>query len=251
MEKHAGGTMSEQQMPFYGHLAEFRKRIIMVMVVFIVATLGSFTFTKPMADFIMRPATGLKFVYLSPPDLFIALVKLSIVAGLALSLPIIIYEIWMFIRPALEKRERGSILGGLLFSGLFFAAGAAFAFYVIVPFTLRFFLSYSSQMIEPMISIKEYLGFISDLCIAFGISFELPVAAAILGALGVLQADVLVKSRRMAVLGIFIAAAILTPPDVVSQILLALPMLGLFELSIMILRIQGRRRAKIEAMLEC
>ncbi len=233
-------------MPFYSHLAELRKRIIVVLVVFIIATFASFSFTKPMADFIMKPASGLKFVFLSPPDLFIAFVKLSVYAGLAFSLPVIIYEIWMFVRPAIGATERRSILGALLFSGLFFVAGAAFAYFVIVPFTIRFFLSYSSQMVEPMISIKEYLGFISDLCVAFGLTFELPIAAAVLGALGILKAEILIRSRRIAILGIFIVAAIVTPPDVVSQILLAVPMLGLFELSIAILRVQGRRRAKLE-----
>ncbi len=233
-------------MPFYSHLAELRKRIIVVLVVFIIATFVSFSFTKPMADFIMKPASGLKFVFLSPPDLFIAFVKLSVYAGLAFSLPVIIYEIWMFVRPAIGATERRSILGALLFSGLFFVAGAAFAYFVIVPFTIRFFLSYSSQMVEPMISIKEYLGFISDLCVAFGLTFELPIAAAMLGALGILKAEILIRSRRIAIFGIFIVAAIVTPPDVVSQILLAVPMLGLFELSIAILRVQGRRRAKLE-----
>ena len=231
-------------MPFYGHLAELRKRLIVVMVVFIAATLASFSFAQPMSEFIMQPASGLKFIYLSPPDLFIALVKLSVMAGIALSLPVIIYELWMFVSPALERKERGSILGALLFSGLFFAAGASFAFYVIVPFTIRFFLSYSSQMVEPMISIKEYLGFITDLCLAFGLTFQLPIAATVLGALGILKAEALIRSRRLAILGIFIAAAILTPPDVISQVLLALPMLALFELSVAILRVQGRRRAK-------
>lgn len=231
-------------MPFYGHLAELRKRILVVLAIFIPATFIAFSFAEQMSDFILSPATGLKFVYLSPPDLFMALVKLSIVAGIAFSSPVIIFEIWMFVQPALAKKERGAILLALLFSGIFFAAGAGFAFFVIVPISMKFFLSYSNSMVEPMISIKEYLGFISDLCIAFGVTFELPIASALLGALGVLKAEFFIRTRKIAVLGIFIVAAILTPPDIVSQVLLALPMLVLFELSVWILKIQDRRRSR-------
>ncbi|MBL8965809.1 MAG: twin-arginine translocase subunit TatC, partial [Spirochaetaceae bacterium] len=114
--------------------------------------------------------------------------------------------------------------------------------------TIKFFLSYANPRIEAVFAVKDYFDFITDLGLAFGASFELPMLATLLGAFGILKAEFLVKFRRYAILGIVVAAAVLTPPDVVSQILLSLPMLGLYELSILILKVQGRSRARRERL---
>ncbi|MDP3177410.1 MAG: twin-arginine translocase subunit TatC [Spirochaetaceae bacterium] len=236
--------MSDEQKTFTEHLSELRKRLILAMAAIVAASLGVFGMAGRIAEFVMRPASGLDFVYLSPPELFMSYVKLSLIAGTAAASPIVLYQVWAFVKPALSKRERRSIAASLLFGELFFAGGGAFAFLVIVPFTIKFFLSYASTSVQPLFSIKEYFDFVSSLVLSFGAAFELPMACAALGALGVLSAKTLAKSRRLAILGIFIAAAILTPPDVVSQILLALPMLGLYELSHLILRVIDARRSR-------
>lgn len=237
-------------MSFFGHLAELRKRLITALTVFLLVSIASFTWSEKLADFIIAPAKDMAFVFLSPPDLFMLYIKIALSMGLVISLPVIIFELWMFISPALLPREKRSIFFSLMAGGLLFIAGAAFSYFIIIPFTIKFFLSYQSAYVKPMISINEYFGFVISLALSFGAVFELPVAASLLGAFGVLKAETLIRVRRIAVLLIFIAAAILTPPDVVSQVLLALPMLALYELSVMILKQRERRRAKKEVQVE-
>lgn len=233
--------MNDAPMPFLAHLAELRKRLLLALAALAAATTASFSFTETLAEYMMHPVAGLSFVYLSPPELFLAYVRIAVLAGLVISSPIILFQIWVFVRPGLLKRERRAVLAGLFAGAVFFAAGAAFSFFVILPFTLRFFLQYATERIEAVFSFGEYVGFVTSLVLSFGIAFELPVLTAILAALGVVTGSALAKARRYAVLLVFILAAILTPPDVVSQILLALPMLFLFELSVIVARRIERR----------
>jgi sec-independent protein translocase protein TatC len=231
-------------MTFTEHLMELRKRLAVCAVAFLAAAIAAFSLVDRVAKFLIAPAGGIRFVYLSPPELFMAYVKIALVLGLIASLPVILMEILLFISPALPRGGRLKAAVALFFGALFFVLGAAFSFYVIVPFTLKFFLSYSSPDIEALFSIKDYYDFVSSLALAFGATFELPMVAWALGAFGLLKSATLAKARRMALLGIFIAAAVLTPPDVVSQVLLALPMLALYELSVLILRAQEKGRAR-------
>lgn len=237
-------------MSFFGHLAELRKRLIAALAVFLLVSIASFNWSEKLADFMIAPAQDMAFVFLSPPDLFMLYIKIALSMGLVISLPVIIFELWMFISPALLPREKRSIFFSLLAGGLLFISGAAFSYFVIIPFTIRFFMSYQSAYVKPMISINEYFGFVISLALSFGAAFELPVVASLLGAFGILKAELLIRIRRIAVLLIFIAAAILTPPDIVSQVLLALPMLALYELSVMILKRQEKRQAKKEAQVQ-
>lgn len=236
-----------QAMSFTGHLAELRRRLIIGMVAFVGASLVAFGFADRIAAFIMEPAGTLQFVYLSPPDLFMAYVKLSLAIGLAASSPVLLYQVWRFVRPALKRGETPSMVFALVAGTMFFALGASFAFYVIVPFTIRFFNQYQSERVVAMFSIADYFSFIANLALSFGGAFELPVVASILGALGILKAELLTRIRKYAILVVFVAAAILTPPDVISQVLLAIPMLLLYELSVIILVRQQKRRDRIEA----
>lgn len=234
-------------MSFAEHLSELRKRLLAAAIAFLAAAIAAFSFVEPIASFLMEPAQGLSFVYLSPPELFMAYVKIALVAGLVLSLPLILFELWLFVSPGLSRAEKATAFGALLFGSLFFALGSAFGYFVILPLSLKFFLSYTSPRVTAFFSVSDYFGFLSSLVLAFGAAFELPMAAWLLGALGFLKAETLLKFRRLSILGIFIAAAILTPPDVVSQVLLALPMLGLYELSVIILKSQGKRRLRRQA----
>ncbi|NLJ47877.1 MAG: twin-arginine translocase subunit TatC [Treponema sp.] len=243
--------MSDAPMPFLAHVAELRRRLLWSVAALGAATIASFSFTETLAEYLMHPVDGLSFVYLSPPELFLAYVRIAVLSGLVISSPVILFQIWMFVRPGLLQKERRAILTGLFFGAFFFAAGAAFSFLVILPFTLRFFLQYATERIEAVFSFGEYVGFVTSLVLSFGAAFELPVITAILAALGVVRGSTLAGARRYAVLLVFIVAAILTPPDVVSQVLLALPMLLLFEISVMVAkrieRKADRRRAREEA----
>ena len=234
-------------MSLVGHLSELRKRMLIAGGSFIIASFASFGFADSIAQFLMKPASNLTFVYLSPSELFVTYTKLAMLSGLILTLPIIIYEIWAFINPALKKKERRVLAGALFTGGLFFAGGAAFAFFVVVPMTIRFFLSYSLPNTQAMFAISNYFSFLFDLLLSFGAAFELPIICTVLGSLGLISYDLLRRTRRFAIMAILVIAAILSPPDVISQILLAIPMLGLFELSLFILKIMGARRAREKA----
>jgi sec-independent protein translocase protein TatC len=232
-------------MTFVDHLSELRKRLFISLIAFIAAFSAAFAHTRQIAEYLVKPAGDLSFVFLAPSELFMTYIKVALFAGLALSSPVMLYELWMFVSPGLTSRERRAVFFALVCGAILFLIGAVFAYYVIIPFMLRFFLSYSFQRVEAFLSINEYFGFVFSLILAFGAAFELPIAAWILGAFGVLKAETLIKYRYVAVLVIFIAAAIITPPDVISQVLLGIPMCGLYELSIINLKILEKRQAKI------
>ena len=210
----------------------------------VAGTVACFFFVEPAATFIMRPVGDMQFVFLSPPELFMSYVKLALIGGIVIASPVILFQLWLFVRPGLSKRERLSLVFGLIFGAIFFAAGATFSFFVIIPFSLRFFLQYQNEAVKAMFSFSEYVGFIGSMVLSFGAAFELPIVVSILAGLGVLTGTALAKARGVGILLIFIAAAIITPPDIVSQVLLGLPMVALFELSIMLAKGQERRRAR-------
>ena len=234
-------------MTFFEHLGELRKRLIIASVALLAASFAAFGFADRIAHFLMLPVSGMTFVYLSPSELFISYTKLALCCGVIIALPVIAYELWAFVQPALKRRERRMLAAAFSAGGFFFAGGAAFAFYVVLPMSIRFFLSYSLPNTQPMFTISNYFSFVFELALSFGAAFELPLVCALLGALGIISHQMLSKGRRFAVLAILIVAAILSPPDVVSQVLLALPMLGLYELSILVLRVIGAKRVAASA----
>lgn len=236
--------MPEKTMTFWEHVAELRSRLLVSAVALVLGATACFFFVEPAADFMIRPVGDMQFIYLSPPELFMSYVKIALLGGVVLASPVILFQLWLFVRPGLSKRERLSLLSGLLFGALFFITGAAFSFFVIVPFSLRFFLQYQNEAVRAMFSFSEYVSFVGSMVLSFGAAFELPIVVSILAGLGVVTGTGLARARGVSVLLIFIAAAILTPPDVVSQILLGVPMVALFELSIILARGQERRLAK-------
>jgi len=236
--------MHEKEMTFWEHVAELRSRLIVATVALIAGATACFFFVEPAAAYIMAPVGDMQFVYLSPPELFMSYVRIALFGGLVVASPVILFELWLFVRPGLSGRERVSLVVGLFFGAVFFVAGAAFSFFVIVPFSLRFFLQYQNEAVKAMFSFSEYVGFVGSMVLSFGAAFELPIVVSILAGLGVVTGTGLARVRGVAVLLIFVAAAIITPPDIVSQVLLGVPMVLLFELSIALAKGQERRRAK-------
>jgi sec-independent protein translocase protein TatC len=153
-------------------------------------------------------------------------------AGLVLATPVIFYQLWKFIMPGLYENERRYVLPFMIVATLFFVTGVSFAYYVVFPYGFQFFLGFQTDSIAAMPAMKEYLGFVMKLTLAFGITFELPVIMFFLAKMGIVGPQVLKRNRKYAVLIVFVLAAILTPPDVISQILLAIPLLILYEVSI-------------------
>lgn len=239
------GKNSNGEMGVIEHLSELRNRIFIVVTVFLIITVASFNFCDDLVDLLVRRANtiGYKMVYISPSELFIQYVRMSVIGGLVLSSPVTLFQIWLFVKPALKKNEKTIVFLFLLAGLVCFIIGAYFAFMVVVPFTLNFFISVDKlQSVQATITVQNYLNFVITTLITFGVIFEMPVLTVLLSQLGLLKPEWLVKSRRVVIVVVFIVAAVITPPDVISQILVAIPMLVLFEVSTLLCKAISKRK---------
>ncbi len=245
--------MSElDKQPFTAHLEELRSRLIKASIAVAAGFLLSYAFKEQIFDILTAPLMrvmphGDHLIYTNLPEAFFTFLKTAFFTGIMLASPVILYQFWMFVAPGLYDREKRMALPILLLSVLFFGGGILFGYFIVFPFGFKFFVGFASETVRPMPSMREYLSFASKLLLAFGLVFEMPMVITFLARLGLVSADLLRKFRRYAILIFFIAAAILTPPDVISQILMALPMMLLYEVSILGARIFGRKRFEEEA----
>jgi sec-independent protein translocase protein TatC len=233
--------MADLELPLTGHLQELRARLIRALIALIIAfaicypqaeTLFDFL-TAPLIDAANNSPEGARLIGTGVAEAFFTRLKVSFIAALFLALPVILYEIWIFILPGLRKREARYGLGFVIVGSFFFIAGSAFCYAIVFDFGFPFFLTeYQKIGIEPTIRISEYLSFTSRMLLAFGITFELPVATFFLARVGLVTHHTLINSARYAILVTFILAAVLTPPDVVSQVLMAGPLMILYGVSI-------------------
>jgi sec-independent protein translocase protein TatC len=239
----------DEKLPFTGHLEELRKRLILCFIAVGIGFVLCYGFkemlfeilTHPLIS-VMKPGDGLIFTNL--PEAFFTYLKVSLLAGIMLASPVIIYQFWIFVGPGLYEKERHVLMPIIFLSTLFFVGGSLFGYFVVFPFGFKFFLGFATETIRPLPSMKEYLSFSSKLLLAFGLSFELPLVLTFLAKLGIVSVDFLKKNRKYAILIFFAGAAILTPPDVVTQVLLALPLMILYELSIFGAKIFGKKPAE-------
>jgi len=230
--------IEEVEMPFLDHLEELRWRIIKSLIAVVIFTIISFAFSDQILDFLLLTTKNLKhqlqLQVLKVQTVFIIKLELALIAGIMLSLPVIFYQIWAFVAPGLLENERKYVVPVITFATISFIVGAAFAFFVIIPFALDFFLSLVPENVKNNIALDFYFGFVARIVLVFGIVFELPVVSLLLTKLGLLTPQFLRKYRRYAIVVIFVLAAILTPPDPTTQIMLAVPLLLLFEVTIWI-----------------
>ncbi|MGL5677182.1 MAG: twin-arginine translocase subunit TatC [Cellulosilyticaceae bacterium] len=229
------------------HLGELRSRLTKIGVTLLVLFFVCFQFSHLIVNTLVDIATkyGYKLVYLAPSELFVQYIKVAFIAAVVVASPIIIYQIWAFVKPGLSKRENRAILGGLFWGLICFGIGVFFSYKIVFPFMLHFFININmSAKIAATISITNYISFVVSSLLSFGIIFEMPVVIALLTQLGVLRAAWLVKGRKFMIVGIFVVCAIITPPDVVSQLMVAIPMIILFEMSVRISKILDKRRQK-------
>jgi len=226
--------VDDLKLPIIEHVAELRKRLIIIVSIVIAGTIGSYIYIETLIDLLLEPVRKLDFIYLTPPELFLSYLKISLVAGIIITSPIILWNIWVFIVPGLKKKEK-RYLGLALFMGFFlFLLGGFFAYRVIIPITIDFFVKLSTPVIQPRFSFGNYTGFISSILLSFGIVFELPILVALLTKFNLISAVTLRKYRKYLIVVIFIVASFLSPPDLISQLLLAAPLLILFEISVLI-----------------
>lgn len=242
--------MPDIQMSFVGHLTELRKRLIIIFIAILAGSSTVFVFVETIVSHVLALAPEAEMVYLAPPELFLAYLRIALILGVAGTAPVTLSQIWFFVRPALSRREKLSVATILVGGTLFFAAGAVFAFRVILPLTMRFFLQYATLAIQPVFSFGGFVGFVVSILLAFGIAFELPIVVTILARIGLVTPAMLSTSRKYVLVALVILSAVLTPPDVVSQLLLAGPMMALYELSILLARLVSRSSAVTTAPTE-
>ncbi len=239
-------TLNDQEMTLTEHLEELRKRLIVCAVAVGVAFCVTYYFSKdlfrllmaPLLE-VMPPEQGLIFTGL--PEAFFTYLKVALVAAVFASAPVILYETWRFVAPGLYSREKKYIFPFVFLSTLFFVGGALFGYYVVFPFGFAFFVGFATDFIRPMPSVKEYFSFATRMLFAFGVVFELPVFTMFLSRIGLINHKMLIRQRKYAFLAVFVISAILTPPDVMSQLMMAGPLLILYEISIVVARIFGKK----------
>ncbi|MBQ6896143.1 MAG: twin-arginine translocase subunit TatC [Oscillospiraceae bacterium] len=232
------------EMSLFGHLDELRKRLTIMVVVTLIASAALFTKVELVLDYFLAINPGMELVFITPSELLVVYVQLSLIMALIICSPVNIYEIWAFVEKGLYRKEKIYIIITLIFGVIFFVAGIAFCYFMVLPTTLKFFMRIAVQEITSMISIKSYISFINTMLLCFGAVFEMPVLVFLLSKLEILKPEFLRKNRGLLVVVIFILAAIITPPDVISQIMLAIPMVLLLQISIFICTIVDKTNSK-------
>jgi sec-independent protein translocase protein TatC len=245
--------------PLIDHLIELRRRLMWSLAAIFVAFVVCFYFAKPIYNLLLWPyrlAAGvdapIELIYTAPQEFFFTEVKLALFGAVFIAFPVIASQLYMFVAPGLYRSERQAFRPFLIATPVLFLAGAALVYFVAMPLAMKFFLSMQQTGDQPVqivltAKVSEYLSLIMALILGFGICFQLPVLMTLLARAGLVTAAQLKRYRRHAILGVFIAAAVLTPPDPVSQIALALPTLALYEISIYAVKLTEKKRAASSA----
>jgi sec-independent protein translocase protein TatC len=241
--------------PLMEHLLELRRRLIYALASFGLCFALCFAFSTPIFNFLARPlhATTNHLIYTALPEYFFTQIKIGAFGGLCLGFPMIAAQIWMFVAPGLYKHEKRAFLPFLMWTPVLFAMGGAFVYYVMLPFSIKFFGGYQTPAsagtmgIQLEARVSEYLDLVMTLIVAFGLTFQLPVLLSLLGKVGIVTSQGLKSMRRFAIVGLFAVAAIFTPPDAVSMLSLAVPLVLLYEISIFSVKMIERGRDKEEA----
>jgi sec-independent protein translocase protein TatC len=234
-------------MPITGHLQELRSRLVKSLLVLICFFGLAFYYSDIVLVWFKRPLNA-ELIFLSPAEAFWADLKISLFVGFVFALPAILYEVWKFIAPGLLPKERGSLFPFLLLAPFFFLLGMAFSYFVALPLALEFLMEYGRRSgITPQISVSMYIDFNLKFLLAFGLIFELPLVMIVLSKMGFLTPAFLTRNRKYAIFLAFLIAALLTPtPDIFNQSMMAIPLIFLYEIGIIAVRIFGRTAAPLQ-----
>jgi sec-independent protein translocase protein TatC len=233
-------AMDDAQMSLTGHLEELRSRLLRSLIAVGVGFVAAYGFSEQIVLFLQRPlkevAPEVALNYFSLMEPFITHLKAAFFAGLVVALPVIFYQLYQFIAPGLLAKERRYVVPFVVFGSIFFIAGAAMAFFGVLPFAVQFFLHFDPSLVATL-NVSKFLGFCIRLMIAFGLVFQLPLIVFVLARLGLVRYETMARNRRYALLVAFVMGAVLTPPDPVTQTLMAMPLLLMYELSVWVARV--------------
>ncbi len=237
----------EERSPFTEHLGELRDRLIHSFIAVGVGFVAAYFFKEQLFEILTAPLVtamaksgNAKLIFTGLPEAFFTYLKVALLAGIILATPVLFYEFWMFVSPGLYREEKKYILPIIILSLIFFIAGASFGYFIVFPYGFQFFLGFTTETIQAMPSMKEYLSFASKMLLAFGFVFELPLVLTFLSRMGLVTPAFLKKNRKYALLLFFVGAAIITPPDVVTQVMMAMPLILLYEIGILGAKIFGK-----------
>jgi len=236
----------EAEMAFFDHLDELRRRLVYVAAAILVASVVAFLFIENIIDFITRPARDLELIYTTPAEAFMSQIRLAFIVGIVVALPFIFFQIMSFIMPALRESEKKAMIPLIVLMIFLFALGISFGYFVVFPFALTFFLGFATDQLLAYFKISEYISFVVAFLVAFGVVFQVPLVFWFLGYLSIVSSPLLRRNRKYAVLIVAVLSAVITPPDLFSQILMIGPMMVLYEVGILLVRMTERKRAKLE-----
>ena len=237
----------DEKQPFMSHLEELRKRLIICAIAIGIGFAVSYFFSERLFEILIYPLKkvlpeGEQLVYTALPEMFFTYLKVALITGILAAAPVIFYEIWMFIAPGLYQREKKYVIPFVVSSTILFVGGALFGYFIVFKYGFEFFVGFTDENVKILPKVKEYFSFSIKLLFAFGLVFELPVVIFFLTKMGVVTPDVLMQKRKYAILLTFVAAAILTPPDVVTQLMMAGPLIVLYEIGIIISKMAKKKK---------
>lgn len=242
VEKKKQKSSLRADMPFLEHLEELRGVLIQSAVAVVLLAVGGWFVSAPVLKFITAPAG--KLVFLGPTEAFTLRIKVALFCGLFAGLPFVLYKLWGFAAPGLVQNEKKVLSIVVVGSTGLFLAGSAFSFFIIMPIAFTFLLGFGTEFLSPMISASNYFGFVTKLCLALGVLFQLPLVVSILTWIGVLDPRWLLKNWRYAIISIALVSALFTPPDIASQFLMGLPVIGLYFFSAFLSILIDRRKKR-------
>lgn len=238
-----------EPMSFLDHLEELRFRVIKCLVSILVLTIAAYVFSDEIYSILQIPlykaVPDIKLHYFKVTEGFTIRVKMSLLAGVILSVPVILYQIWQFLVPGLYEREKKLVVPVVFAGTIFFLLGALFCFFVVLPRAIIFLSSVAFEGLEATWMIQEYFSFMMRMILAFGVAFELPIVCFFLGQVGIIDSRLMARGRRYALVAIVLSAALITPPDIFSQVVLAVPVYLLYELSILVVKLTGRKSREV------
>ena len=242
--------MDEKKAPFTPYLQEIRKRLILSFIAVGVGFVICYSFSDSIFDILAAPLIKIMpaentLIFRTVAEAFFTYMKVGFVAGLMLASPFVLYQIWGFVSRRLDQDKKRYVLPFVLAGSFFFALGILFGYFVALPFGCKFLLKYATKSIRPLMDMNAYLSFSVRFLLVFGLVFEFPVLLLVLARIGAINAKMLAQKRRYAILLIFIFALVIAPPDFISQVLMALPLMGLYEVSILLCKIFEKKPGRI------